>query len=91
MPPPNAIGNLHIGHALDMNLKDILIRYKRMQGEDALFIPGSDHAGFETWVVYREKKLGRTRVKVALILAVKSFIRRFGILSKGKGVTWSFS
>ncbi len=56
MPPPNANGNLHIGHALDMNLKDIIIRYKRMKGEDALFIPGSDHAGFETWVVY-EKKL----------------------------------
>lgn len=56
MPPPNANGNLHIGHALDMNLKDIDIRYHRMKGEDAIFIPGSDHAGFETWVVY-EKQL----------------------------------
>lgn len=56
MPPPNANGDLHLGHALDMNLKDILVRYNRMKGKDALFIPGADHAGFETWVVY-EKKL----------------------------------
>lgn len=55
MPPPNANGNLHIGHALDMNLKDIMVRYRRMKGDDALFIPGADHAGFETWVVYERK------------------------------------
>ena len=55
MPPPNANGNLHIGHALDMNLKDILIRYHRMKGDDAVFIPGADHAGFETWVVYERE------------------------------------
>lgn len=54
MPPPNANGNLHAGHALDMNLKDIAVRYRRMQGDDAVFIPGSDHAGFETWVVYEK-------------------------------------
>ncbi|MDO4712972.1 MAG: valine--tRNA ligase [Candidatus Saccharibacteria bacterium] len=59
MPPPNANGNLHIGHALDMNLKDILVRYHRMKGDDAVFIPGADHAGFETWVVY-EKELAKT-------------------------------
>lgn len=58
MPPPNANGNLHIGHALDMNLKDILIRYHRLKGRDTIFIPGADHAGFETWVVY-EKELER--------------------------------
>ena len=56
MPPPNANGDLHIGHALDMNLKDILARYHRMKGRDVAFIPGADHAGFETWVVY-EKNL----------------------------------
>ena len=56
MPPPNANGNLHIGHALDMDLKDIIVRYKRMKGGDVAFIPGADHAGFETWVVY-EKEL----------------------------------
>jgi valyl-tRNA synthetase len=52
MPPPNANGNLHIGHALMANLEDILIRYYRMQGRDTLYLPGADHAGFETWVVY---------------------------------------
>ena len=63
MPPPNANGNLHIGHALDMNLKDILIRYHRMRGDDAVFIPGADHAGFETWVVYEREleKQGKSR------------------------------
>ncbi len=63
MPPPNANGNLHIGHALDMGLKDIIVRYMRMKGRDTIYIPGADHAGFETWVVY-EKKLaeqGRSR------------------------------
>jgi len=63
MPPPNANGNLHIGHALDMNLKDILVRYHRMKGDDAIFIPGEDHAGFETWVVYEKQleKEGKSR------------------------------
>lgn len=63
MPPPNANGNLHIGHALDMGLKDILVRYKRMCGYDTIFIPGADHAGFETWVVYDKElqKQGKNR------------------------------
>ena len=63
MPPPNANGNLHAGHALDMNLKDIAVRYRRMIGEDAVYIPGSDHAGFETWVVYEKHlaALGKSR------------------------------
>lgn len=63
MPPPNANGNLHVGHALGTAIQDILIRYHRMIGDDALFIPGADHAGFETWVVY-ERQLeseGRSR------------------------------
>lgn len=54
MPPPNANGNLHIGHALAFNLQDILIRYSRMKGYDTVYIPGADHAGFETWVVYEK-------------------------------------
>ncbi len=63
MPPPNANGNLHIGHALDMGLKDIVVRYKRMKGFDTIFIPGADHAGFETWVVYEKElqKQGKSR------------------------------
>ncbi len=63
MPPPNANANLHIGHALDMNLKDILARYYRMKGRDVAYIPGADHAGFETWVVYERhlQKEGKSR------------------------------
>lgn len=48
IPPPNVTGMLHIGHALDCTLQDILIRTKRMQGYDALWLPGSDHAGIAT-------------------------------------------
>jgi len=58
MPPPNANGNLHIGHALMANLEDILARYYRMKGRDVAYIPGADHAGFETWVVY-ERELAK--------------------------------
>lgn len=52
MPPPNANGNLHIGHALTVGLEDIMARYYRMKGRDVVYVPGADHAGFETWVVY---------------------------------------
>ena len=48
IPPPNVTGMLHIGHALDFTLQDIIIRAKRMQGYDALWLPGSDHAGIAT-------------------------------------------
>lgn len=63
MPPPNANGDLHAGHALFITLEDIMTRYKRMQGYKALWIPGADHAGFETQVVYEKKleKEGRSR------------------------------
>lgn len=63
MPPPNANGDLHAGHALFITLEDILTRFKRLQGYRALWIPGADHAGFETQVVYEKKleKEGRSR------------------------------
>jgi valyl-tRNA synthetase len=63
MPPPNANGNLHLGHALMGALEDILVRFYRMKGRDAIFIPGADHAGFETWVVYERalEKEGKSR------------------------------
>ncbi|HSW92338.1 MAG TPA: valine--tRNA ligase [Patescibacteria group bacterium] len=63
MPPPNANGNLHVGHALSFDLEDILVRFHRMNGYDAVLIPGADHAGFETWVVYEREleKHGKTR------------------------------
>lgn len=63
MPPPNANGNLHIGHGLTIALEDILIRYHRLKGDDTWYIPGADHAGFETWVVYERylESQGKTR------------------------------
>ena len=51
MPPPNVTGSLHMGHALTMTLQDILTRYKRMRGDDALWMPGTDHAGIATQMV----------------------------------------
>ena len=63
MPPPNANGDLHVGHSLFITLEDVMIRYKRMRGYKTLWIPGADHAGFETQVVYEKKleKEGRSR------------------------------
>ncbi|HEV8667016.1 MAG TPA: valine--tRNA ligase [Candidatus Paceibacterota bacterium] len=63
MPPPNANGSLHAGHAVFVTIEDLLIRYNRMRGKKALWLPGADHAGFETQVVYEKKleKEGRTR------------------------------
>lgn len=58
VPPPNANGNLHIGHGLTLAIEDILVRYHRLKGEAALLLPGADHAGFETQVVY-EKHLAK--------------------------------
>lgn len=64
IPPPNVTGQLHMGHALDETLQDILIRYKRMQGYNALWVPGTDHAGIATQIkveqVLREEE-GLTR------------------------------
>ena len=63
MPPPNANGNLHIGHGLTIAIEDSLTRYHRLRGEMTWYIPGADHAGFETWVVYERalEKEGHTR------------------------------
>ena len=51
MPPPNVTGSLHMGHAVNMTLQDVLTRYYRMCGRDALWQPGTDHAGIATQMV----------------------------------------
>ena len=64
MPPPNVTGQLHMGHALDCTLQDILTRFKRMQGYSALWLPGVDHAGIATQIKVEEElrvKEGLTR------------------------------
>ena len=55
IPPPNVTGQLHLGHAFDDTVQDVLIRYKRMQGYSALWVPGSDHAGIATQIKVEEK------------------------------------
>jgi len=62
MPPPNANAPLHIGHGVFVTLQDIMTRYQRMKGKKALWLPGTDHAGFETQVVFEKelKKEGRS-------------------------------
>ena len=64
MPPPNVTGQLHMGHAMDSTLQDILTRFKRMQGYSALWLPGTDHAGIATQIKVEEElrtKEGLTR------------------------------
>src|SRR3989344_1027094 len=67
MPPTNANGDIHAGHGLVMTIEDIMTRYKRMRGYKTLWLPGNDHAGFETWVVYEKKleKEGRSRFDIS--------------------------
>lgn len=67
MPPPNANGSLHAGHARFVTVQDILMRFHRMNGKRALWVPGADHAGFETQVVYEKKleKEGRSRFELS--------------------------
>ena len=55
MPPPNVTGQLHMGHAMDSTLQDILTRFKRMQGYSALWLPGTDHAGIATQIKVEER------------------------------------
>ena len=63
MPPPNANGFLHIGHAMFVTLEDVMIRYQRMLGKVVLWLPGADHAGILTQVVFEKElaKKGKTR------------------------------
>ena len=63
IPPPNITGQLHMGHALDNTLQDILIRYKRMSGFDTLWLPGTDHASIatEAKIVEAMRKEGVTK------------------------------
>tara|TARA_B100000745_G_scaffold290137_2_gene228822 strand:- start:5012 stop:7150 length:2139 start_codon:yes stop_codon:yes gene_type:complete len=66
MPPPNANGSLHAGHGLVFAIEDTMVRFQRMCGKKALWIPGADHAGFETQVVYEKElqKEGRSRFQM---------------------------
>lgn len=103
MPPPNVTGILHIGHALDVTLQDILTRYKRMKGFEALWLPGMDHAGIATQNVV-EKKLAKEEGKTRQDLGRDEFLKRVwdfkenngGIIQKqqrsmGASCDWEYS
>ena len=74
IPPPNITGSLHTGHALDNTLQDTLIRWKRMQGFNTLWMPGTDHAGIVTELIMEQKLLdeGTSRQE----LGRENFIQR---------------
>ena len=81
MPPPNANASLHAGHAM-YTIDDIMIRYKRMQGYSALWIPGMDHAGFETQYVYEKQlaKEGKSRMdfdRETLYKNIFDFVKKY--------------
>ncbi len=75
MPPPNVTGQLHMGHALDNTLQDILIRFKRMQGYNAVWIPGTDHAGIATQIKV-EEMLTKDEGKSRYDLGREEFVKR---------------
>jgi len=87
LPPPNANGDLHLGHALLVAVEDIAIRYHRLRGDRTVFIPGADHAGFETWVVYEKTlaKRGFSRFDFSreqLYQQVWDFVAETGVILK---------
>ena len=75
MPPPNVTGQLHMGHALDETLQDILVRTKRMQGYNTLWVPGTDHAGIATQIKV-EERLRVDEGKTRYDLGREEFLRR---------------
>jgi len=77
LPPPNITGTLHVGHALNTVIQDILVRYHRMSGEKTVWIPGTDHASIALQNVV-EKKL-KKKALVVLILGAKNLLKMLGM------------
>jgi valyl-tRNA synthetase len=75
IPPPNVTGALHMGHALNNTLQDILIRWRRMQGYETLWMPGTDHAGIATQAVV-EKQIAKTEKKTRQEIGREAFLER---------------
>jgi len=89
IPPPNVTGKLHLGHTWDNTLQDMIIRRKRMQGYDALYLPGMDHAGIATQA--------KNKASIVMIFPEKSILKLLGngkknipILSANSGRPWVF-
>src|SRR5688572_16245150 len=75
IPPPNVTGSLHMGHALGFTIQDVLIRWRRMQAYNAVWIPGTDHAGISTQIIV-ERDIQRTEKKSRHDLGREEFLRR---------------
>src|SRR3970040_1023767 len=83
IPPPNVTGILHVGHGLNNTIQDVLIRFERMRGREALWLPGTDHAGIATQNVVERAlaREGRTRFdlgRAAFVERVWAFVRQTG-------------
>ncbi|HPD73931.1 MAG TPA: valine--tRNA ligase [bacterium] len=100
LPPPNANGKLHTGHVLMLAIEDILIRWKKMSGYSTLWLPGTDHAGFETQVVFEKslKEKGKSRFdfdRDSLYKEIWNFVEENkGVIQNqmkrmGPGLDWS--
>jgi len=83
MPPPNVTGSLHIGHALNFTLQDVLVRYQRMRGRDVLWQPGTDHAGIATEIVVSNQLAAEGTTKHAL--GRDGFVARVWQWKEGSG------
>ncbi|GAB6843933.1 valyl-tRNA synthetase [Methylorubrum rhodinum] len=86
IPPPNVTGSLHMGHALNNTIQDILARFERMRGRDVLWQPGMDHAGIATQMVV-ERKLAETRQPDRRTLGREEFLRRVWAWKEESGGT----
>src|SRR5262245_59810689 len=75
IPPPNVTGSLHMGHALNNTLQDVLVRFERMRGRDVLWQPGTDHAGIATQMVV-ERQLMERQEPGRRAMGREAFIRR---------------
>ncbi len=75
IPPPNVTGSLHIGHALDNTLQDILVRFERMRGKDVLWQPGTDHAGIATQMVVERKLAAETPPRIRKNMKRDAFLK----------------
>ena len=89
MPPPNANGSLHLGHAVFVTIEDIMIRHKRMNGFSTLWLPGSDHAGIQTQVVFERDILGKKRLTRFDLGREKFFEECFKFCEESKSTIYS--
>src|ERR687892_147113 len=85
IPPPNVTGSLHVGHALDLTLQDVIVRWQRMLGKNTLWVPGTDHAGIATQMVV-ERELAKENIS-RFDIGREAFEKRVWCWKKQSGST----